>query len=155
MSMRAVSAENFGSTFQKLVPSSRGLVRVNVIQMRNSASIFSPFTAANSTSCFEGRAVVPAWSPAHLVPVHSTMAAIRQKNQLSYCPVWPGRLSNQSERVLPYKWNQGFPRSRIFGKPREIPLQMVASPRGEVSHSISCEKKACRCPGCDRPAKPQ
>ena len=79
-------------------------------------------TARRSFPCLERRAVVAAWSLAHIVSCHAApLAAVRQKIHSSHCPILPGHLSGTVSASVMLKKLAGYSRQNSLSRAlREI-----------------------------------
>jgi len=89
----AISTKNPGSPLQQLRTPCRNLVGVNIKLLRQLGQRLLPLDRLQRFPCLERRAVVAAWSLAHIVSCHAApLAAVRQKIHSSHCPILPGHL---------------------------------------------------------------
>src|ERR1019366_2752314 len=89
----AFRAENASGSFQQLGPPGRDLVRMNVKLLRQLRQRLLALHGSQRHLRLECRAVVPAWSSAHVLSCHAApLAAVRQNIHLSHCAVLPGHL---------------------------------------------------------------
>jgi len=92
-----LAAKYTRSPFKQLPALLRDLVGVNIKQLRQLRQRLFALHGSQRYLRLECRAVVPAWSFAHLRSCHAApLAAVRQKIQLSHCAVLPSHLSRRT-----------------------------------------------------------